>query len=254
MENDKEIFNILAAMYEGINKKRLKYDDFIAILPKLNTVRKHIPVGGIELILVIDELMDFREKNLLDQINDETMDLVKKLYFAQTIFDSLGKFPVSSIIKHLLIPYQKNICKKEKETGKHMNDFEVLFSYLGEIIAKDNVWQQEILRKYNSSLYELLMHFYLCKDRVSEINNVELASAILNMFSVFYFKQDEYDNDYSFLDEFVDNAIFNKREFIEYCNQEGIKVFFLNKEDYNNTYRGIIKYIDESYKIRKKGK
>ena len=57
-----------------------------------------------------------------------------------------------------------------------------------------------------------------------------------------------------YVNVFVDNAISNRSEFLEYCNQEGIKLYYLKAEDVNTTYAGIIKYIDESYKLRKKGK
>ncbi len=254
MDDTRELFNILAAMYEGISHKRLDYNKFMDIFSKLKIVRKHIPIKGLELIIVIDELMDLKEKDLLEQINDETMDLVKRLYFGQSIFNEFGNVPVSNIIKHLLTPYQKNTCKNVRETGRHMDDFEFIFSFLGTIVDKDNVWEQHIIKKYNSSLYELLIHYYKNHERLSKINNELLASAVLNMYSVFYFKQDEYENDYTFLDEFVDNAISNRSEFLEYCDQEGIKLYYLKAEDVNTTYAGIIKYIDESYKLRKKGK
>ena len=251
MEELEELFKILSAMYEGISHKKLMYDDFMAILPKLKIVRKHLPLNGVELIKLIDELMVFKSKKVLEKIDDETVDLVKKLYYGELQFGILGLLSPTEILKHILLPYRTNTCTKEKEIYIHIAGFEFLLDLMAKTIDKNNKYQQEIIRKNNSELFELLMHYYLCIEKAETTQKTIICSALVNAFGLFYFKQDDYDNDYSLLDSITNNIVENKEIFIDYCDKEGIKELFFTPEDYKSTYTAINKLIDESYNVKK---
>ena len=82
----------------------------------------------------------------------------------------------------------------------------------------------DLLQKYNSELSELVLQYKknidLYKTKIK--GEIILSMMISHLYSIFYFNQLEYDNDYNTLDLMVNNLINNYQQFINYCYNEGI--------------------------------
>ena len=254
MDDFKIMFELIKAMYEGMYNKELIYDDFMTIFPKLKMIVKKEFFEGNEVIELINELLLFKEKKLLDRINEETIEFAIKIYYQQPLYALLSQFSLNKnlILRHLLIPYNMNKCEKNNETYSHMSGFEYFFVNIGEY-ALSHVEYLEIVRKYNNDLYNLILYAGLCSDLVERKTKEQIliSNIVIHLFSIFYFKQDDYDNDFSLISNVINNIVEKEDYFINYCENEGICILFRTVEDCKNTYRGLIKLLDESYKEEK---
>lgn len=249
MDNFKDSYLIIKLMYEGMSNKKMSYDDFIAIFPKITMIIHKFGVSGYEMIRLIDLLLEFRTNNLLERINNETIDFVNEIYCCQEYGINIVVINKIDILRHLLLPYKLNICEKEDETYAHFSNFECLYT-LVDLCITINPRGMESLRKYNIELYETVLRFNKYKYKINKNNKLAHIS-IIHLISAFYFKQDEYDKDYSLLDQIIGNISKNEESFKEYCNNEGITLNIKSQNELNNMYRGLINLLDEGYRDKK---
>ncbi len=250
MENFKELFFLFKKVIEELIDRKIEYDEFMAIYPKLLLIDNYLDLTGSEVVDLIDMLLLFKEKNYLDLINSETIELVNMIYDSQRMVSSYMVLDKPRIFKDLLLPYNINKCKEVSELYEHMKGFELLFVFLRAILLFNPMMFNKI-RKYNSELYELIYNYEKNVDKVRETNDQLISVSSIHLYSLFYFKQNDYGNDYSLLDETI-NIITEKSDyFLEYCEEEGISIGLNTIYSFFPTFTGLAKLLDEIYKEKK---
>lgn len=260
MNDFKEMFNLIKSIYDGVYNKELKYEDFMIIFPKLKIINHHHFIDGLDTIQLIDELLKFKNNNMLERITEETVDLIEGIYSFQLYSNGI-KVPVLNkleLLKYLILPYNMNKCEIDIDyfLYLHMVKFEILFSTVEEYLTVFGAKHLETLRRYNIDLYNIVLYINKYSEKI--IKNIKerelVCTSIIRLFSIFYFKQDEYNNDYGFIDGIINNIIENEDYFVDYCDKEGIKTLYLTNDEANSIYRGLIKLLDEGYIEKKKRK
>ena len=220
MVNIFETISKFLNVYNEISEKKLSSQEFITIFPKFSLILNNFSLDILEMIKLTDVLLEFKNNNQLDKINNETIELIKKITNSK-LYNLEGSLYLSILIKHMLISFDINKCEKEYDTILHISRFETLLELITMRFQKNDY---DLLQKYNSELSELVLQYKknidLYKTKIK--GEIILSMMISHLYSIFYFNQLEYDNDYNTLDLMVNNLINNYQQFINYCYNEGI--------------------------------
>ena len=207
-------------IYNEISEKKLDSKEFITIFPKFSLILNNFTLDIFEMIKLTDVLLEFKNNNQLDKINNETIELIKKITNSK-LYNLEGSLYLPILIKHMLLSFDINKCEKEYDTILHISKFETLLELITMRFQKKDY---DLLQKYNSELSELVLQYKknidLYKTKIK--GEIILSMMISHLYSIFYFNQLEYDNDYNKLDLMVNNLINNYQQFINYCYNEGI--------------------------------
>lgn len=220
MTNIFETISKFLNVYNEISEKKLDSKEFITIFPKFSLILNNFTLDIFEMIKLTDVLLEFKNNNQLDKINNETIELIKKITNSK-LYNLEGSLYLPILIKHMLISFDINKCEKEYDTILHISKFETLLELITMRFQKKDY---DLLQKYNSELSELVLQYKknidLYKTKIK--GEIILSMMISHLYSIFYFNQLEYDNDYNKLDLMVNNLINNYQQFINYCYNEGI--------------------------------
>ena len=254
MDELKNTYKIIKNMYNEITGLDLTYEDFVAIYPKLKMIN-NIGVADNENAQMIYFLLDFKKNNLLDRLNLESINLASSIYLTQKMIPgALAGNTFSIILRHLLYPYKLNKCDEHSDVYSHMFSFELFFSLVCGI--HKNLSLLFPVYKYNSELNEMVLRFNKLEGKYGDVlrRNPSLPGAIIHIFSIFYFNQDIYDNDYELLNQIVNNICEDEIAFMKYCEEEDIEILATTKEKIDGAFKGLINMIDIAYTKKREEK
>lgn len=210
----------LLKIYNSISDEKLDQNELISILPQLYLILNKTKMDEVEIINIIDILEEIKKNNELDKINPEVIDLIVKITKNDNI-NLEGTLYFSIILKHVLLPYNKNICDKNYNLLMYLSEFEILIELISKMLNKKDMI---ILDKYNHELKEVVLKYkeamVIYKKYV--LNDVILSTMISHFSSMLYFYLDDYEHDYNLIIEIVYNIISNYQNFIDYCCSLGI--------------------------------
>lgn len=248
MDNIGFTIDYLLYLYNSVSEKKLDIEKFRIISSKIQLIIKYFSFEKIEMIGLIDVLVFFQEKNQLERINRETLSFIKKLT------DSSLYSPI--IIKHILLPSYINKCENEEQELYHISTFETVLEMMNKFCKMEDY---NVLNKYNDRLCELLLHYKKAMDLYTKNiqKEVKLSTILSHIFSIFYFNEDEYHNDYIKLTTLYENSINNYQDIVDYCSYEGISnnftSVFLTEEELQKEYIACKKMIDYIFNNKEKG-
>ena len=216
MYNQKKIIEI----YNQISDDKIDKEDLLKILPKLYLIMNKVELDDIDLINIIDVLKEIRNLNLIDMITPEIIDLVNRITKNDKInLEGTLYFPV--ILKHVILPYNKNNCDKDYNLIVFLSEFEILIELINKMLNKKDI---DILDKYNHELKEVSLRYKEARKLYDKyvINDVILRAMLSHFATMIYFNLDDYDGDYDLIIEILYNIISSYQEFIDYCCSLGI--------------------------------
>lgn len=201
--------------YNEISDEKLSRNDLLPILPKLYLILNKINIDQIELIEIIDILKEFKMYNKLDSITPEAIDLIKRIT-CKDIIDLDGTLYFSTILKHLLLPYNLDICKNNYNLVLFLSEFEIFIELITKTINKKDI---NLLDKYNHELKEIIVQYKECRRIYQQyvINDVILSEMSSHFASMLYFNLDDFDYNYGIIVDIMYNIIDNYKDFIDYC-------------------------------------
>ncbi len=208
----------LIQIYNSINSKKISNNDILPILSKLYLILNKVDLDEIEIINLIDVLLYFYEQNELEKINIETINLILKITKSKNLELNLY-FPI--IIKHLLMPYELNICPNNHDILLFLSEFEILLELCINSFNNDDL---ELLNKYNHNFVKLILYYKTAIDinRTSINDKLILNTMISHFCTMFYFNQEKLENKYDIIISLTKNIIKNYQDFINYCYNEKI--------------------------------
>lgn len=216
MYNSKQIINI----YNLISNEELKKEDLVKILPKLYLILNKVELDEIEIVCVIDTLKELEKNEVIDRVTVEIIDLINKILKNDEIILE-GTVYFSEILRHTILPFNKNICSKEYNLMLFLSEFEIYIELISQKLKKKEL---EILDKYNHELTETVKEYKKVENIYKRIvyNDVMLSSMISHFASMLYFNLEEYDYEYGLIEEVFKRIVSNYQEFIDYCCSMGI--------------------------------
>ena len=122
MANIFETISKFLNLYNEISEKKLSSQEFITIFPKFSLILNNFSLDILEMIKLTDVLLEFKNNNQLDKINNETIELIKKITNSK-LYNLEGSLYLSILIKHMLISFDINKCEKEYDTILHISRF-----------------------------------------------------------------------------------------------------------------------------------
>ena len=243
--------------YNEISEKKLKYPEYLIVFSKLKLIlEEEVELDDIELIELIDVILEFNKYHQSNRINKETIGLIKRIT-KNDLFNLEGTLYFAASLKHLLLPYNFNKCTQEYNMLLHISQLEVL---LGMIVFLDEKSDYELIQKYNYELSEVFLQYSKAMNIYSKkgLKEIVLSTIILHLCSIFYFSQDEYNQNYEIIATIVKNSIDNYEEFINYCYNEGVynnfKQIVVKEKDLQNEYRMCKQILDYVYQKEEKRK
>ena len=216
MYNKKTILGI----YNSVSDEKIDQNELLTILPKLYLIMNKVKMDEIEIIRIIDTLEEIKKLGQLDKISPEIIDLIIRITKKDNI-DLDGTLYFSVILKHVLLPYNLNICDKEYNLMVFLSEFEIFIELVSKMLNKKDLM---ILDKYNHELKEVIMHY---KEAMSfykkyVVNDVILSTMISHFATILYFYLDDYEYNYNLITQITGNIIYNYQAFIDYCCSLGI--------------------------------
>ena len=256
MANMFETINNFINIYNRISEKELPPQEFISIFPKFSLILNNFSLDIVEMIELTDILLEFKNNYQLDKINNETVDLIKKITKSK-LYNLGGYLSISILIKHMLLSFDINKCEREYDTILHISSFETLLELITIIFQNKDY---KLLQKYNNELSELSLQYKknidLYKTKIK--GEIVLSTIMSHLYSIFYFNQLEYNKEYSTLDLIVNNLINNYQQVVNYCYNESILNNFskiaLTPSEIKKEYSASKKMLDYTFdKLNRKG-
>lgn len=230
--------NRIINIYNQISDEKIDYNKLSTILPKLYLILNKVELDEIEVVIIIDVLKEFEKYNLLDKINVESIDLINKIVKKNNI-NLEGNVYFSETIKHILIPYDKNVCDRDYNIVLFLSEFEILLELIYQNLNKKDL---VILDKYNHELYEIVLKYKEIQNIYKQVvyGDVILSSYMSHLSSILYFRLDLYEYDYDLMKEVFVRLLNNYQSFIDYCCKLGIQ------KNYTRIYNDMF-YIELEY-------
>ncbi len=186
--------------------------DIDEIVDKVNLLVKYFNFDDVEIMMLIDTLIEFKNFNQLDKICDESINLfIKSIGFTEEC-NELNYIPM--LLKHFLLPYNMDKCENECYMSMFLCNFDFLTDTM---ITQLNDDDYEKLKNYNEELNDLLQVYkkiikeYEESDfyKYSGVNDKLFINNILSHLKTMLYLNLEYFNyDYNLLDK-VFNRIIN---------------------------------------------
>ena len=252
MYNKKSIIS----MYNGISDNKIDEQLLSEILPKLYMIINKIKADEVEVINLIDTLKEIKKEGKLEKISPEIVDLIIKVSKNNAI-DMEDNEYFNIILKHVLLPYNKNICDNEYNLMLFLTEFEIFLDLIIKSLKNKDLM---ILDKYNHELKQIVVNYQDMQKIYKKyvINDVILDQMTSHFASMMYFNLDDFDYDYDILIEILERIILNYQAFIDYCCTLGIHKNFtrLNQDMENIAMEYIVSYemLKYFYKNKKEEK
>lgn len=216
MYNRKSIVN----MYNNVSDNKIDEEKLCEILPKLYMIVNKIKADEVEVIELIDVLNELKQNKILEKISPEIIDLIIKVTKSNWI-DMNDNHYFNIVLKHVLLPFNKDICENDYNLVVFLSDFEIFIELANKLLKNKEL---EVLDKYNHELKQVIINYKdmqrLYKRYV--INDVILNQMTSHFASMLYFNLEEFDYDYDLLIELLEKCILNYQSFIDYCCSLGI--------------------------------
>ena len=216
----------LLEIYNGSNK----FKELESIGDTLNNLCKIMEFDPYTLDDLIETLLYFKDLNILDKVNNETLSLLKQLTFGnkKEIFKDDNTIFLNKYLRYLLLPFNYNHCDKEYNLGNFLGEFDVFIN-----LIKDNCNKEDYINlyKYNKDLYEIVGRFYKIRNELEEMNlfiysglkeKVLLNSVISHLSTLLYLSIDNFDYNYDLLNETFNDILNNIFEFLMICDENKI--------------------------------
>ena len=243
-------------LYNLISNTNINFNEEKEIIEKLKLILSKVDLDNIEIIELIDTLLCFKKLNLLENINEKTIDLIIKIN-KNTIVNLEGTLYFSIILKHFLLPHNENKCDNEYNINIFLSEFEIIIRLIDEILDKESF---KVLIKYNLYLGKLVLEYKKMKKLLKNKNyNVVIIKTMFShMLALFYFNQEKYDSNYDLINQIIESIIYNYQEFINYCYTENIyqnySKLFLEPEEIKKEYEVCQNMLDYTYSCMKENK
>ena len=225
MYNSKQIINI----YNLISDEKINKESITTILPKLYMIINKVELDEVEIVSVIDTLKELEKNDVLGKVNVEIIDLINKIIESEEI-NLEGTVYFSEILKHTILPFNKNVCSKEYNLMLFLSEFEIYIELISQRLNKKELG---ILDKYNHELTEIIKVYKNVQNIYKKVvyNDVMLSSMISHFASMLYFNLEDYDFDYNLVNEVFERILYNYQEFIDYCCSMGIQKNYTRLEN-----------------------
>ena len=224
------------------------------VLPKAIFICKRLDVRGESIINIIKTLIKLKKIKLLEEVNEETIEIIELIYNNQPFREIKQVVDYSDIMRLLLIPRQLNEKGNEDSVFENRVMLELTTDSLRKIMDNPTNFKKIMaLYSYNKDLFDLVFIMSKSYKQFEEKNiyNPNVLTTIKHLFGVFYDKQEKYNKDYSLIDELINNISSSPNAFIEYCKNERIKAIPLTLLELKQTSVGIEKLLDEAFEYKK---
>ena len=237
MEYSKEQLKLI---YDNAQESRNTFIELNDINNQLTIILKKMVFDEFVVEDIINTLNYFKSLNLLDKINEESINFAKKICYGKINSkidkDNTGYF--HQIIRNLLLPCNRNYCDKEYNLPKFFAEFDL---FLCLILENCTMKDMAYLKRYNSDLYEIVKRFVGCNKEYVGSNRFNhslllekmLMKNVLNhLTTVLYLSLEEYDYNYDLLVKCFHNIGENYEEFLLKCGQNHLfKGLLFSQED-----------------------
>ncbi len=251
--SDKE----LAVIYQKAKKKKLNNVELQDIKEQLELICQIMEYDSFALKDIIETLFELKKLNLLDTVNQESLDLLKQITYGDKneSFNDSETFLINMYLRTLLLPFKYNLCDKEYNIDRFLNELDIFINLLRD---NCNVQDYQILDKYNHHLYEILMHFIPLIDSLEEsvfflasgrMDQILLTSTLSHLATLLYLKLDEFEYQYDLLDKTWKDILNNIFDYFNSCYNYGVFQEFIpsDQDEIIKEYELCLKILQQTY-------
>ena len=241
----------LRNIYDDSINKKLSINDLNDIKKALELICPIVEFDEFVLQEIIDTLKEFKDFNIIENINSETINLLRQIVFGnkEDIFDNDNNIYLNKYLRNLILPFDKNTCTKEYDMIYFLAEFD---NFINLIRDNCNIEDYIIIYKYNKELYEIVGRFYKLMNDLEKMNifiygglkeKLSLKGIISHLGTLLYLSLDKFDYQYDLLNDTFNDIINNIFDYFIVCDD--IKIFQgLMPIDNNETLREYTYAID----------
>ena len=252
----------LKIIYDDSINKELHFKELQDIKKELELICPIVVFDEFVLQDIIDTLFYFKNLNLLNTINKESLDLLLQIFYASRddMFDSLNNIYFTRHLRNLLLPFNMNRCDEEYNITNFLNEFDIFIN-----LIKDNCNTEDYktLKKYNTNLYEISGHYYEIMNKIEKTylfrysgikEKMQLNGVITHLATLVYFSLDKYNYQYDLLDETLNEIFNNIIDFFVICDRFLIFQDILPSDEQETLreYKYCVELLDKQFGKRKK--
>ena len=221
----------LKEIYNNALSKKNTFKELRDIQKELELICPIIEFDSFVLQDIINTLFDFKKLNILDNVNKESIDLLRQIIYGnkQDTFDNDNNIYFNKYLRNLLLPFDKNKCDKDYNLKDFLSEFDIFINLIRD---NCNIEDYQVLYQYNQDLYEIISRFYTIMQDLEETNmflygnlkdRMLLNGIVSHLATLLYLSLDQYDYQYDLLGdtfEEIRNVII---DFMMICDE--IKIF-----------------------------
>lgn len=222
------------------------------IQEKLDLILNIMDYDEIDIIDIKDTLEYFNNLNILDKVNNESLNLIKQITFGNKCdcFTDSYTILVNKYLRYLLLPFNYNKCDKDYNLKNYLSEFDIFIN-----LIKDNCNMSDyiLISKYNKELYEIVIRFKKISQEIEHMNifiyaglkeKMVLNGMISHISTLLYLFIDKFDYNYDLLNAISNDILNNFINLLIICDEN--KIFQnLAPTDENE----ILREYDYCYKI-----
>lgn len=223
----------LLVHYNNKRDNKLTQKEISMIFPKIELITSKLDFDDISIFELVDTLFTFKELNILDKINEETINLLSKVLGNEQGFFREDIPYFCKRMKHMLIPSSLNHCDDENNIVLFLIEFDIM---INTIIVNFDQKDYFILNKYNNDLCEVLLRY---KNLIEKYNDsvdktlisdtIIINTTLSRLITMLYFGLKMYDYNYDLIDKVFDRIIKNYEGYLLDCYEYGIYQDVINR-------------------------
>ena len=211
--------------YNALSDKKVDIFDIESIYSKFLLITSIISFDEKETIDLVNILLEFKNNNVLEKINEESMILLSRAMGNIEGFSLEDSKYFCIRLKHLLMPSSLNRPSSEDldDTVCYLAEFDIMINnILTEFQKRDYL----LLKKYNNELFNIVIEY---KKIINEYQSIEVTDTryviddmiiditFTHLATMLYFMIDECHHDYSLFGKVAHRIIENFQEFLFQC-------------------------------------
>ena len=221
----------LKTIYNDSLNKKLLIEELNDIKYALELICPIIEYDEFVLQDIIDTLKEFKEFNIIENVNNETINLLRQIVYGnkKDIFDNDNNIYFNKYLRNLILPYDKNKCIKEYDMQYFLGEFDVFINLIRD---NCNLEDYKIIYKYNKDLYEITGRLYKIMHDFEKMDifiygslkdKLSINGIISHLGTLLYLSLDKFNYQYDLLNDTSDDIINNIIDFYMVC--DNIKIF-----------------------------